>query len=197
MNNLLRHSKAALLRLSTLVLLSSLTLFAACKPDEINSLQQEVWKNPQDATSWMRLGGAFARHQRYSDASDAFKKALAINPKLDDAVHALGAVAFKEKKYSDAALFFQQHLDRSPKDSLRLYNLGNAYMQLKQFDKASTLYNEAIDNSESFMDAHYNLAVCYAKTGHQKEALAIYEWLLQKNNYLAFSLKKHIKNETR
>ena len=98
---------------------------------------------------------------------------------------------------SDAALFFQQHLDRSPKDSLRLYNLGNAYMQLKQFDKASTLYNEAIDNSESFMDAHYNLAVCYAKTGHQKEALAIYEWLLQKNNYLAFSLKKHIKNETR
>jgi len=195
MNNLPLHLRVGAGRFSALVMLTVLILLTACKPNEIESLQQQVWKNPQDAKACLLLGKAYARNQRYTEASESFKKSLAINPELDEAIHSLGAVAFNQKKYSDAVTYFQQHLERSPKDSLRLYNLGNAYMQLKQFDKASTLYNEAIDNSESFMDAHYNLAVCYVHTGHRKEAQAIYEWLLQKNNYLAFSLKKHLNKE--
>jgi len=195
MNNLSQHSMAGISRFSAFIMLTVLVLLSACKPNEIESLQQQVWKNPQDAKACLLLGKAYARNQRYTEASESFKKSLAINPQLDEAIHSLGAVAFNQKKYSDAVTYFQQHLERSPKDSLRLYNLGNAYMQLKQFDKASTLYNEAIDNSGSFMDAHYNLAVCYVHTGHRKEAQAIYDWLLQKNNYLAFSLKKHLNKE--
>jgi len=192
MNNLPLHPMAGIARFSALVMLAALTLLTACKPNEIESLQRQVWKNPQDAKASLLLGKAYARNQRYTEASESFKRSLAINPELDEAIHSLGAVAFNQKKYIEAITFFQQHLERSPKDSLRLYNLGNVYMQLKQFDKASALYNEAIDNSESFIDAHYNLAVCYVHTGRMKEALAIYEWLLQKNNYLAVSLQKHL-----
>jgi tetratricopeptide (TPR) repeat protein len=195
MNNLSLDLRTGILRFSALIMLTVLILITACKPNEIESRQQQVWKNPRDAKAYLLLGKAYARSQRYTEASESFRRSLAINPELDEAIHSLGAVAFNQKKYSEAVTYFQQHLERSPKDSLRLYNLGNAYMQLKQFDKASTLYNEAIDNSESFMDAHYNLAVCYVHTGHRKEAQAIYEWLLQKNNYLAFSLKKHLNKE--
>jgi tetratricopeptide (TPR) repeat protein len=195
MNKLPLHSRAGVLRFSALVMLTVLILLTACKPNEIEGLQQQVWKNPQDAKASLLLGKAYARNQRYTEASESFKKSLAINPELDEAIHSLGAIAFNQKKYREAVTYFQQHLERSPKDSLRLYNLGNAYMQLKQFDKASALYNESIDNSESFMDAHYNLAVCYINTGHRKEAQAIYEWLLQKNNYLAVSLQKHLNKE--
>ncbi len=86
----------------------------------------------------------------------------------------------------------QLHLERSPKDSLRLYDLGNALMQMKAYAEAADAYGEAIDNSRSFTEAHYNLAVCFIKTGRMDEARQIYNWLLDKNNYLAVSLQNHL-----
>ncbi|TLU87791.1 MAG: tetratricopeptide repeat protein [Chlorobium sp.] len=199
MNHSIPHSKTGWHSFIALILIIGLGLLSSCnsKPDEINSLQQQVWKTPQDARAYMKLGNAYANSKRFPEASQAFNSALAINPELDDARHALGAVAFNQKNYTEALKFFQQNLDRSPKDSLRLYDLGNVYMQLKQFDKAANLYNAAIDNSESFIEAHYNLAVCYSHTGRKSDAEAIYKWLLDKNNYLAVSLQKHINNEAR
>ena len=182
-----------------LILLAGMSILTSCNRTEndINSLQQQVWKNPRNASAYMRLGNACARARRYSEASAAYKSALAINPELDDAFHALAAVAFNQKNYGEAEKYFQQHLEHSPKDSLRLYDLGNAQMQLRQFDKAAKSYSEAIENSDSFTDAHYNLAVCYIRTGRRADAEAIYKWLLVKNNYLAISLQKHLKNEAR
>lgn len=182
-----------------LILLAGMSILTSCNRTEndINSLQQQVWKNPRNARAYMLLGNACARARRYSEASAAYKSALAINPELDDAFHALAAVAFNQKNYGEAEKYFQQHLEHSPKDSLRLYDLGNAQMQLRQFDKAAKSYSEAIENSDSFTDAHYNLAVCYIRTGRKAEAEVIYKWLLVKNNYLAISLQKHLKNEAR
>jgi len=191
------HSKAGIRRLFAFIMLAGLTLLSSCsrKPDDITRLQQQIWKNPDDAASYLLLGNAYAVSQRYSEASEAYKKALSMNPELDDALHALGAVAFNQKNYPLALTYFQKHLEKSPKDSLRLYDLGNAYMQLGQFVKAAGSYSAAIDNSESFTEAHYNLAVCYIRTGRRAEAEAIYEWLLEKNNYLAVSLKNHLNQE--
>ena len=96
----------------------------------------------------MLLGNGYARSERYSEAADAYKSALAINPKLDEAYHALGAVAFNQKNYAESLKYFQKHLEHAPKDSLTLYDIGNAYMQLKEFDKAAKSYSQSIDNSE-------------------------------------------------
>jgi tetratricopeptide (TPR) repeat protein len=199
MNPSIPHTRAGITCLFVLILFTAMTLLTSCNrtENEINSLQQEVWKNPKNAQAHLLLGNAFARAQRYSEASAAYKSALALNPELDEALHSLGAVAFNQSNYAEALIFFQKHLDRSPKDSLRLYDLGNAYMQLKQFDKAAASYTKAIENSDSFTDAHYNLAVCYIRTGRKAEAEAIYKWLLVKNNYLAISLQKHLNKEVR
>jgi tetratricopeptide (TPR) repeat protein len=199
MNHLQPHSRAGKSYLFVLMLLAGLTMLTSCNrtQNEINSLQQQVWKNPQNANAQLQLGNAYARSKRYSEASAAYKSALAINPSLDEALHALGAVAFNQKNYIEAEGYFQKHLERSPKDSLRLYDLGNVSMQLGKFDKAAKLYSKAIENSDAFTDAHYNLAVCYINTGRRAEAEAIYEWLLVKNNYLAISLQKHLNKESR
>ena len=199
MNQSQPHPRAGIPCLFVLILLAGMTMLTSCNrtEHEINSLQQQVWKNPQNAKAYMLLGNACAQAPRYSEASAAYKSALAINPELDDAFHALGAIAFNQKNYGEAKKYFQQHLALAPKDSLRLYDLGNAEMQLGQFDKAAKSYSEAIENSDSFTDAHYNLAVCYIRTGRKAEAEVIYKWLLVKNNYLAISLQKHLKNEAR
>lgn len=196
MTSSLPHQNIGIQRFLALMMLVVLTMLVSCKKlDEVNALQQQVWKEPQNAGAYLRLGHAYARGQRFAEAAEAYKSALRINPKLDEAYHALGAVAFNQKNYSEALKYFQQDLERSPKDSLRLYDIGNVYMQLKEFNKAAKFYSEAIDNSDSFAEAHYNLAVCYIRTGRKAEVHAIYEWLLKKNNYLAFSLKKHLDKE--
>ena len=196
MTSSLPHQKTGIQRFLALMLLLVLTILVSCKkPDEINALQQQVWKEPQNAGAYLRLGNAYAQSQRFSEAAEAYKSALGIDPTLDDAYHALGAVAFNQKNYPEALKYFQRGLERSPKDSLRLYDIGNVYMQLNEFDKAAKFYSEAIDNSDSFTEAHYNLAICYIRTGRRAEVQAIYEWLLKKNNYLAFSLKKHLDKE--
>jgi tetratricopeptide (TPR) repeat protein len=188
------RSRPEIQRFIAFILLACLMTLSACshKSDEITRLQQQVWKKPQDAQGFMLLGNALARNQRYNEANEAFKSALAINPELEQANHALGAIAFNQKNYSAALLYFKKHLDRAPKDSMRLYDFGNVLMQMKQYEKASKAYSDAIDNSEAFVEAHYNLAVCYAHTGKEAEAQRIYEWLLVKNNYLAVSLQSHL-----
>ena len=125
MNHSIPHSRTGWQSFLALILIAGLGFLSSCnsKPDEINSLQQQVWKSPGDTKAYMMLGNAYAQSQRYNEASQAFKSALAINPELDDARHALGAVAFRQKKYTEALPFFQQNLERSPKDSLRLYFL--------------------------------------------------------------------------
>ncbi|NTW68643.1 MAG: tetratricopeptide repeat protein [Chlorobiaceae bacterium] len=193
----LPYSRSGLSRFIACLLLASLSLLTSCnrKSDEIANLQQQVWKNPQDAEGFMLLGNALARKQRYNEATEAFKSALAINPGLDKANKALGTIAFNQKNYTGALSFFQKHLDKAPKDSLRLYDVGNVYMQMKQYESAAKAYSDAIDNSEAFAEAHYNLAICYIYTGRKAEAEAIYEWLLVKNNYLAVSLQRHFNKE--
>ncbi|EAT60093.1 tetratricopeptide repeat protein [Chlorobium ferrooxidans] len=193
----LPYSRSGLSRFIACALLASLTILTSCnrKSDEIANLQQQVWKNPQDAGGFMLLGNALARKQRYNEATEAFKNALAINPGLDHAEQALGTIAFNQKNYAGALGYFQKHLERAPKDSMRLYDVGNVYMQMQQYDKASSAYSDAIDNSEAFAEAHYNLAICYIHTGRRAEAEAIYEWLLVKNNYLAVSLQRHFNKE--
>ena len=189
--------KVSIQRMTLCFFLVAMTLLVSCnRPgNELKTLQQQVWKSPKDAGGYMQLGHAYARSERYSEAKEAYKSALAINPKLDEAYHALGAIAFNQKNYAESLKYFQKHLEHAPKDSLTLYDIGNAYMQLKEFDKAAKSYSEAIDNSESFTEAHYNLAICYLNTGQRADAQAIYEWLLKKNNYLAVSLQKHFKKD--
>jgi tetratricopeptide (TPR) repeat protein len=194
MNVKTQHQEKAAIRIPSLFLLLLLALLTSCNPgqDEIKTLQQKIWKNPKDARSYLLLGDAFARRERYGEATEAYKSALAADAGYSKALHALGAVSFNMKNYPQALAYFNKYLELSPKDSLRLYDIGNTYMQMQQFDKAAAAYSSSIENSREFVDAHYNLAVCYIHTGRKKEALAIYEWLLDKNNYLAHSLQNHL-----
>jgi tetratricopeptide (TPR) repeat protein len=174
--------------------LAGALMLGACSPknDNISALQQEVWKNPEDTATMLKLGNAYAQQNRYDEAEETYKNALALDPELDAAYHSLGAVYFNRQDYPQARDWFKRHLARSPKDSLRLYDLGNALMQMKEYAKAADAYSAAIDNSHSFTEAHYNLAVCFARTGRMDEARQIYNWLLDKNNYLAVSLQNHL-----
>jgi tetratricopeptide (TPR) repeat protein len=170
---------------------------SACqnKQARINDLQQQVWNNPENARGYLNLGKEYARQQRYDDAIQAYRRAIGLEPGLDEAYSALGAAYFDKKQFNAALPWMLKRVAIAPDDSLRHFDLGNVYFQLKHYDDAITSYRKAIDNSYSFHEAWYSMAVCYVKTGKIEEARKILKWLQTKNNYLAVSLERHMQND--
>ncbi|NTU57436.1 MAG: tetratricopeptide repeat protein [Chlorobiaceae bacterium] len=179
-----------------LVLLFISGLFACQdKGARIRELQQEVWKNPEDARGYLNLGKEYAGHQRYKEAIESYQRAIAIEPGLDEAYSALGAAYFDQKNFAAALPWMEKRVKIAPDDSLRNFDLGNVFFQLKRYDDAVASYRKAIDNSYSFQEAYYSMAVCYIKTGRIDEARKIHTWLQNKNNYLAVALERHLQTD--
>ncbi len=181
----------------SLLVLLCLSGLLACqdKGAKIRELQQEVWKNPQDARGYLNLGKEYARHQQYKEAIESYQRAIAIEPGLDEAYSALGAAFFDKKDFAAALPWMEKRVRIAPDDSLRNFDLGNVFFQMKRYDEAIAAYKKAIDNSYSFQEAWYTLAVCYIKTGRIDEARKIHTWLQNKNNYLAVSLERHLQTD--
>jgi tetratricopeptide (TPR) repeat protein len=179
-----------------LVILCLSGLFACQdKGAKVRELQQEVWKNPEDARGYLNLGKEYARHQQYKEAIESYRRAITIEPGLDEAYSALGAAYFDQKNFSAALPWMEQRVKMAPDDSLRHFDLGNVFFQLKRYDDAVLSYRKAIDNSYSFQEAYYSLAVAYIKIGRIDEARKIHTWLQTKNNYLAVSLERHLQSD--
>ena len=186
----------ALLR--SILLLICIAGFTACqnKDTRIRDLQQTVWKNPEDARAYFNLGREYSRQQRYPEAIQAYQRAIAIEPGLDEAYSAMGAAFFNQKNYTAALPWMQKRVQMAPDDSLRHFDLGNVYFQLQRYDDAIAAYRKAIDNSYSFDEAWYTMAICHIRAGRLDEARKIHAWLQKKNNYLAVALERHLQPGT-
>ncbi len=179
------------------LILLCLAGLSACNSKEarIKELQQEVWQHPEDARGYFNLGKEYARQQKYDDAISSYRRAIDLEPGLDEAYSALGAAYFDKKEFNSALPWMQKRVDIAPDDSLRQFDLANVYFQLNRYDDAIASYRKAIDNSYSFQEAWYSMAVCYIKMGKIEEARKIHKWLQAKNNYLAASLERHLQND--
>jgi tetratricopeptide (TPR) repeat protein len=167
---------------------------AACQNKEtrIRELQQTVWKNPEDARAYLNLGKEYSRQQRYPEAIESYRRAIAIEPGLDEAYSAMGAAYFNQKNFAGALPWMQRRVQMAPDDSLRHFDLGNVYYQLKRYDDAIASYRQAIDNSYAFDEAWYTIAICNIRAGRMDEARKIHALLQKKNNYLAVALERHM-----
>ena len=179
------------------LILLCLAGLSACNSKEarIKELQQEVWQHPEDARGYLNLGKEYARQQKYDDAISSYRRAIDLEPGLDEAYSALGAAYFDKKEFNSALPWMQKRVAIAPDDSLRQFDLANVYFQLNRYDDAIASYRKAIDNSYSFQEAWYSMAVCYIKMGKIEEARKIHKWLQAKNNYLAASLERHLQND--
>ncbi len=56
----------------------------AISPEEMRMLEQAVKQSPKNAAAWTALGNALMDSNRFSEAVDAYQKALALDPKNVD-----------------------------------------------------------------------------------------------------------------
>jgi arylsulfatase A-like enzyme/tetratricopeptide (TPR) repeat protein len=112
-------------------------------------LRQVLDADPEVIDGWFSLGNAYFNQQRYREAIEYFKKALALKPDYDLAVVNIAA-AYRRLGDDEAALAgFEHYLTIDPKDAYVRYQMGEIWLDRGDLARAEKLFREALD-----MDSH-------------------------------------------
>ncbi|HEY6122943.1 MAG TPA: TonB family protein [Pyrinomonadaceae bacterium] len=160
----------------------------AGKPIEaVEALNQAVYKDPENAGAYAKLGIAYVALQKPKDAVAVFKMALRIRKDSLDAesYYQLGLAYTAVGKNSDALNAFKQALyttraegidadaaksKKAPTAEELHYSLGLAYHNLGRFEDAVKELNQVIALNPKLAAAYYGLAVCYISMRDRKSA---------------------------
>lgn len=111
-----------------------------------------------DSDAMYRIGRVYQGQMRYDDAVDAYRKALALDPRNVEARNAL-AVGYSIKGLAlESEREFKAAIEQSPGLSHLHSNLGYHYLQLGRADEARAALREAIRLDPANVRALTNLA---------------------------------------
>jgi TonB family protein len=151
------------------------------------ALKQFVFRHPEDARAYMKLGLAYSLLNKPQEAIAAYKMAIKIGPDVvdADAYQRLGLAYNQLKKYSEALNAFKQAMyvaraqsldaDQSGKASkvsineLR-YNLGLGYYNIGRYPEAIKELKQVVTTNPRLAEGYYALAVTYISMGDKRSA---------------------------
>lgn len=165
--------------------------------------------NPYHEVIFNKLGIAYSRLTRYSQAREAVERSIGLNPKYSYAHNTLGIVELAEQDPKGAVKAFRKAIDLTPQIASFHANLGHAYMQRHKFDEARKAYREALrldpqvfsntsamelsfpEDPRPDPERHYQMAVFFAETGDKAACLSY----LSKAFSAGFSDRERISGE--
>jgi len=186
--------------LIALVLLTLLVLAAGCgettsKTEQTNPAEnqprptagaldpaiQELVKRVEDNPSvdgYLNLGNAYTERARFSDAVEAYKKGLAINPNHPATLANLGVALYQLGRFSEAEEQFKKALKVNPDDAATTYLLGAAYLQMGDQKNAENMFKKALAIDPTLPEAHFGLGTLYMLQGKNDLAIKEFETFL-------------------
>lgn len=151
------------------------------RDDQALQLLQKASEMPgATAETWNYLGVVFYRKKDYDKALEAYRRALALDPKFASAHNNLGSLflsQFLEKR--DPALMdkalgaFNSAISSDPRLASAYNGRASAYGFGGQLDRAIQDWNRALELRPDFIDVYFNLGVTYLRTGNKQAALDI------------------------
>ncbi len=105
-------------------------------------------------------------------AEQAYKRALAFDPTLSNALTNLGNLNYRRNRLDEAEDYYHQALRSDPEQPEALYNLGFLHFERDDLDSAIVLFRQALGSDPSFGDAHFNLAMALEERGDVEGARA-------------------------
>lgn len=139
----------------------------------LQQLVDEVENSPSTA-GYLKLGNAYAERARYSEAVDAYKKGLAINPNDSATLSNLGVALYQMGRFNEAKEQFEKALKVKPDDAATTYLLGATLLQMGDQQQAEAMFKKALTIDPQLPEAHFGLGTLYMLQG--KKELAIQEF---------------------
>lgn len=125
---------------------------------------------PEEPDAWFRLGVCRERLGDLERASEAYRKAIALDPNAVTARNNLGVVYSAQKRYGDAAAVLEQAVRLKPDYAEARANLASVWINLARYQDAAAMCREAIRIRSGCAEAHYQLGVALWHLGDQEQA---------------------------
>jgi tetratricopeptide (TPR) repeat protein len=127
-------------------------------------------KDELSAEEWYALGCEM-EVSSVSEARDAYRRAVELDPVHADAHNNLGRLLHEERALAAAEAHYRQAVAAEPKHVTAWFNLGVALEESQQHTEAIEAYERAIALDPKHADAHYNAAQLYNTLGRPMLAL--------------------------
>ena len=96
-----------------------------------------VQAHPQrSAGDWFNLAYLLEATSRTDEAESAFRRALALDPKLDRAWYGLGLVLIRQQRFDDAVAALKRNTELQPMSPYGWYQLARVQLDRQQPDEA-------------------------------------------------------------
>src|SRR5260221_636312 len=160
-------------KINTIVLILILPVLTAAQtanPADAIALEQQgklaeaaqVWRavtlhNPRDAAAFASLGVVLSKEEKYVEAAVAYRKALALNPRLPVQLN-LGLAEFKWGRFKEAITPFNKVLADDANNLQARTLLGLSYYGTKNFAEAVKQLEIASSAQPDNSELHHVLA---------------------------------------
>lgn len=152
------------------------------KPDNaINLFKQIVANDPKDFVTWTELATLYFRNEKYSEAEQAYNKALELKPDFMVALLNLGRCYLAQNQAEKAIPVLTKAVEADPASANAQHLLGEAYLQTKKGSKAVVYLYEAIRLAPiEKAELHLRIATLYNAAGLKAKAVEEYKQFLEK-----------------
>lgn len=103
-------------------------------------------------------------------AEECYRRALALDPSLSNALTNLGNLRFRAGLVEQAEELYRAALEVDPKQPEAYYNLGFLCFERGEASEAADHFQRALASDPGFADAHFNLAMALEELGRSLDA---------------------------
>jgi tetratricopeptide (TPR) repeat protein len=128
-------------------------------------------KNPANYIAFVNLGQALSLQKKNTEAIEAFKKSLSINPTCTEAYHQLGFVLFQSGRVDEAIAAYQKAIAFNNDYPPYHESLGNAFLKQGKIQEAINEYTKVLRDQPDNPRTHNNLGMLYRNQGRTDEAV--------------------------
>lgn len=127
------------------------------------------------------LGKLYYNMGRYDVAAKLYTYSIKTNRKNMTAenYYILGRCLRKEKRYLDARDMFIEVVEQEKNNFMAYYELGLTLEESGKKDTAIVMFSNALKINPDFVEAKTALAITYSEIDRYKEAIALYEEIIQ------------------
>lgn len=125
-------------------------------------------------------GVLLARQAHYSEAVDAYKRAIQIDPRLPNIYLNLGLAWFKWGKFRQAVGAFEQEQRQNASERVSTL-LAMSHYGLGEYRQAASLLEPLTLQQPDNSELSYLLAKCYIWSGESKQAMNLFQRMLQRD----------------